>query len=117
MFTRPRMKATRLTNNEISTLANTGLQKARDNLSEAYTRVTKEFINHVAEKNNIEYDVAEWLISKQLNLIYDVEEKDDKFYLTVTGEMKPLEEILELIKDKTDYDKEMNKKLVEQTVK
>lgn len=117
MFTRPRLKATRLTNDEISTLANTGVQNINNTLTEAYTRVTKEFIEHVAEKNSVDYDVAEWLISKELDLTYNIEEKDDKFYLTVTGELKPLEEILELIGNKTEHDKKMEKKLLEQTVK
>ena len=53
----------------------------------------------------------------RLDLTYNIEEKDDKFYLTVTGELKPLEEILELIGNKTEHDKKMEKKLLEQTVK
>ena len=112
------MKPIRLTDDEISKISATGLQNAMRDLSSIYSRVTREFIEYVAEENNVDTEVAEWLISKELDITYNIEEQDDgKMYLVLESRMKPAPEILELVSNESDYDKQMKKRLLEQVLK
>ena len=97
------------------------MQKAMDNFakqfSEAQAKAVEEFTKQIAEENNVSEEVALYLITKQYNLKYDseIEIHNGEPTLTLTFEPKSVDEILECVEDKTDWEKEMHKKFIDET--
>lgn len=63
-------------------------------LAEKQEELLKKYIQEVADKNNVGFECAKAFIKKYMMIIFDIQEKDGKDYLTIRGEFKPIEEVL-----------------------
>ena len=88
-------------------------------LNEAQEKALREFTKQVADENNVSEEVALYLITKEYNLKYDIETENVNGVpeLVLTFQPKSVEEFLETIEDKTEWEKRMHKRLLEETCK
>lgn len=69
----------------------------------------RKYIQEVADENNVGFNCAQAFVQKYMRLIFDVKEKEGKHYLTLHGEFKPIEEVLN--DNSVDLDVECEKEL------
>lgn len=55
----------------------------------------KKYIQSVADENNVSFECAKAFIQKYMLLVFDVEEQDGKYFITLHGEFKPIEEVID----------------------
>lgn len=63
-------------------------------LAEKQEELLKKYIQEVADENNVGFKCAKAFIQKYMYLVFDIKEQDGRHFLTLRGEFKPIEEVL-----------------------
>ena len=85
------------------------------NLHNEFEKCLQDLVDKTAKENNVDEETAIWLIQRNLNLRWDTEEKDNKMSVVLHAEPKSIGELLAIAENETEYDKKMEKRLIEQT--
>lgn len=73
----------------------------------------KEIIKQIAESENVSFELAEWWFNKNMKLVLDF---SDFRKIKVRSEFKSVDELLYDIDVETEYDRKMEKELIESTL-
>lgn len=70
-------------------------------------KLLQEYIQEVADENNVSFKCAMAFVQKYMTIIFDIKETDGKHYLTLRGEFKPIEDVLNDDSSMSECEKEL----------
>ena len=79
-----------------------------------FKNIEHAVINEFAKEHDVSYELAKWYLEKYMKLTIRVDY--DNYKLEVKTEFKSIEDILHDIHVDTEYDKKMEKELIESTL-
>lgn len=76
-------------------------------IDEHIEKAREEIIRQIARENDVSFTLAEWWFNKNMKLVVDLEKEE------IRSEFLSVEEILANIEVETEYDRKMEKELME----
>lgn len=79
-------------------------------IDEHIEKAREEIIRQIARENDVSFTLAEWWFNKNMKLVVDLEKEE------IRSEFLSVDEILANIEVETEYDRKMEKELMESTL-
>jgi uncharacterized protein YutE (UPF0331/DUF86 family) len=93
-------------------------------ISDAHVEAYRKLISKVSEENNVDEELAEYLIYKTCNLKVSVEYDDSTIdksrnppCIVLEAVPKSIDELINSVDDESEWEKEMERRLLERTLK